>query len=266
MRDWRTAAVWGCALLGCGDALPSPTRVDSLRIFALVTDTPEVLSGEGVTVRAAWFQPSGSMGRFLWRLCPEAPDGDARACARQRTSVELVTTEDALEVGASELVLSPQASSATWVVYVALCTGIDPVYDPALGHARCGSDSAVEAIRRVTVRRAPPLNQVPRIARVLLRAGDRSVDPGVGLAQIDDRPWAFVVEPASDAAEGQETLMVSFYATGGAFDAPRALGVAGGTSSLQTVWHPGAGASLLWCVLRDQRGGESVWRGRVEHR
>lgn len=61
--------------------------------------------------------------------------------------------------------------------------------------------------------------------------------------------------------------MVSFYATEGVFEAPRAVGAPGVASRLSTVWRPlgvRSGAEvLMWLVLRDQRGGESVRRGSV---
>lgn len=254
------------AVLGCGDGLPAPSRVDGLRILALVTDTPEVLPGEGVRVRAVWFHPETHAGRFLWRLCPEAPNGDARECARPTTTFEPVSDADELRISPDALTLATHQASATWVVYVALCVGTDPRFEPSIGHARCASNAAVEAVRRVTVRREGPLNRVPRVARVVLLADGRTITPDVGSVVLDDRAWTVRVEPDADAAEGSEVLMASFYATTGEFTVPRAVGVSGRVTPLQSVWRPGVGVSRLWCVLRDQRGGESVWEGSAVRR
>ena len=65
MKAARWIACW--SLLGCNDALPSPARLDRLRVLALETDTPDVRPGAAVRVRAVWFDPTDEALSWRWR-------------------------------------------------------------------------------------------------------------------------------------------------------------------------------------------------------
>lgn len=280
-------------LAGCNDflaPLPSPSRVDSLRVLAVTTPTPEVHPGTPVTVRAFWVDPSATPESpplsFHWRLCRETEGSDPRECPASSAGIDLRTDGigDVVQITPEQLAPSATDLRTVFNVYVALCRGAAPRLDPRQGRFVCDNRAFVEATRRVTVRSSGVLNRVPRVAGWALRCGDATVPlPGVPrsepvelrLRPADCARWTLAVTPASDAAERtddgtSETLMASFFASGGRLDRPRDIAAAGEVRTLQALWTPPALADggttqdpQIWVVLRDQRGGETMLEARL---
>lgn len=279
-------------LAGCNDflaPLPSPSRVDSLRVLALTTPTPEVHPGTPVAVRAFWVDPSATPESpplfFRWRLCRETEGSDPRECPASPSGIDLSPEGigDVVQIPPEQLVPSSTELRAVFNVYVALCRGAVPRLDARQGRFVCGGSSFVEATRRVTVRSSGALNQVPRIEGWSLSCGEAVVPlPGevtqpveLPLRPVDCPSWTLAVTPASDAVEraddgSAETLMASFFASRGRLDRPRDIAAAGEVRTLQARWTPppvtDGGVTQdpwIWVVLRDQRGGETVREVRL---
>lgn len=279
-------------LAGCNDflaPLPSPSRVDSLRVLALTTPTPEVYPGTPVAVRAFWVDPGATAESptlyFRWRLCRETEGSDPRECPASPAGIDLRTDGigDVVQITPEQLVPSPTELRTVFNVYVALCRGAAPRLDARQGRFVCDNNSFVEATRRVTVRSSGALNQVPRIEGWSLSCGESVVPlPGevTEPVELPPRPancasWTLAVTPASDAVErtddgSAETLMVSFFASRGRLDRPRDIAAAGEVRTLQARWTPPAVTDggvaqdpWIWVVLRDQRGGEAVREVRL---
>lgn len=282
----------------CGEELPSPSLVNKLRLLAMTADAPEVLQGTSVTIRARWYDGSPQAGRavyFHWRLCREAIDRDPRSCLRPDRGSDVnvaPATEhgDVLTLPPERIPWVPGDGQATryWVL-LAICPLEPPFFDGMRGQYVCPQEEAqpasqregIQAVRRITVRQAPPLNHNPVIARVFIDG--QEISRGDGLVRVSACPSgcnndhnnancrkvSLEVHAADGSAETQadgsiETLLVSFYVTGGSVDRPRA--VASTTSplgldgSLATGWCPPSepGAARVWFVLRDGRGGDAV--------
>lgn len=270
-------------LCRCNGTLPSPSTVNSLRLFALTTPTPDVLPGTGARITAVWYDPTpGRTPWFRWRLCPEPASGDARDCARPAMGTDLgVETHGSVDLPAGMLTLPVGATTVDYVVYVSLCPDAAATYDPTVGHYACPSPEGIEAVRRVTVRAGGGLNQDPGVTLAWVGDGGARVPlstdggaPGVGTVCAGGTctALAFGAQPAADAAEalmdgGREALQASFYATAGTVDLPRVVGAPGSTDALVSQWTPPTGSPgtvvRLWVVVRDQRGGDTVAAGAV---
>lgn len=254
-------------VVGCsGEVLPSPSQVRSLRVVALVTDTPEVAPGARVQVTAAWVDPTpGRTVRARWQLCDEREVPDPRACPVAATAVDL---------GEGRTVTTPALSRVgTYYVFVAACADAAPLVRRDLGHWRCADGTPAEQVfGRVRVTETRARNRPPAIAAVTLARGDvaftpDAADSGVVLPGCDGGscgPWVLRVRPETDAAEaipdgGREALSVSFYVTSGSTDRPRDTARPGELRELTAQWTPGVEVrSEVWVVLRDQRGGETA--------
>ena len=277
-RAMRTRWLALMGLAGCADPLPSPSTVDSLRILALTTATPEVRPGVGLGVTAVWFDPvAGRSVRWRWRMCDPGAADDPRACARATGSTELASGEtDRVELPATALALRGSETAHSWVVYAIACPGAEAEIDPREGRLMCPGGAGSEAFRRVTVRASAPLNRPPPIAAWTLEQPGRSIalDDGAvvsagPLATCDgDCPTlSLALTPASGAAEafdgGSESLMASVYVSSGSVAPPRLVTDPGVVAPMVFRWTPGrvvAGGEVarVWAVLRDQRGGESA--------
>ena len=263
---------------GCADPLPSPSTVDVLRVLTLTTTTPEVRPGEGLAVRAVWFDPVGDRPiRWRWRLCDPGAADDPRVCATPGTAVELGSGDrDRVELPAAALGLRAGEPDRTWVVYALACPSADAVLDPVARRLVCPHGVGSEVFRRVTMRATAPLNQPPPIADWSLSHGGSPValtDGAVvsldGLSECAENcpPLALTLSPsptASEAfAETPESLLGSVYVTSGSVSPPRVANEPGSAAPMAFRWTPtmvvrGREVARVWAVLRDQRGGETV--------
>lgn len=273
-RGWLGLSV----LAGCADPLPSPSTVDVLRVLALTTPTPEVRPGEGLTVRAVWFDPVGGREvRWRWRLCDPGAADDPRACARAAGVTELASGDrDEVEVPAAALTLGPGGADRTWVVYAIACPVIGAALDPREGRLVCPEGVGSEVFRRVSVRATAALNRPPAIAAWTLDRppGRQPLDDGAevavgGLAACDGdcAPLSLALTPGEGAAEaydgGAETLLASVYVSSGSVAPPRVVTAPGVVAPMEVRWTPGRvergrAVGRVWAVLRDQRGGETA--------
>lgn len=269
-KRWLVLAALG----GCTDALPSTSTVDGLRVLALTTTTPEVRPGDGLTVRALWFDPVGGRPvRWRWRLCDPGPADDPRVCARAAGVTELASG-DVTSVDVAAPALAPRAGEAdrTWVVYAIACPEAEAVIDPGEGRLVCARGVGSEVFRRVTVRSTGALNRPPGIARWEAAHAGRttSLEDGAtvavgGLTACDGECPAvtLTLTPSGDAAEATESLLASVYVTSGSVAPPRAVNEPGAVGAMVLRWTPrrvaaGSEVGRVWAVLRDQRGGESA--------
>lgn len=258
------------ALCHCGDTLPSPALVDGFRVLALGTETPEVRPGDPVTVRALWYDPDLSRSpRFAWRLCEESDGFDPRSCADPSVGVDLEGSPDGGVTVPGER-LRPARSPARYVLWSMACPGATPSLDPRRGRVTCPSPDGVESFRRISVRSEGPLNQPPAIARWTLHetslTSPRASVSGLPRCASNCPALTLSVVPSEGSAEAtpegpRETLLASFFTTGGRLEPPRDAAGPGELRPLTARFTPPsiplAEGLRLWVLLRDQRGGEA---------
>lgn len=274
MKAARWIACW--SVLGCSDALPSPARLDRLRVLALETDTPDVRPGAAVRVRAAWFDPTEESVSWHWRVCDDASD-DPRRCAEAARGVDLLG-DATVEIAGDHFALPTGATTADVIVYALVCGGSTAQVDARSGRWSCAGSTGVEAFRRVTVRAVGALNLPPAVASWSARVG--ATDAALGATTVLRAPacdrncatWTVSLVPADGAAESidgatAESLMASFAVSDGDMDPPRDVAAPGEVRAMTARWTPSrvpsAGEVTLATVLRDQRGGETVRMARV---
>ena len=294
-------AVSAASIFGCGGGLPSPSVVEKLRLLAVHTPTPEVLSvaptgmpADGITLTAWWDDGSPRAGRdvfFVWRLCAEGVDREPRSCFRAERGINLAT-QVARNGGTQSFTIPPEnlrfepvgsdVGLTTYFVMVAMCPDAAPVLDSSAGQFVCPSEASlanelregVQAVRRVIVRSAEPLNHNPSILRVKLAdtfdAGSEVIDAPMCPVFSDGTPnctgvaiTVFAGGPVERRLDGTpETLLASFFVTAGSVDRPRSLPAEGYPlgmdGALSVLWYPPATAGMhkVWVVLRDGHGGD----------
>lgn len=241
MRPLQGAVMALCSA-ACAAELPSPTRVDALRLIALTTDTPDVRPGDPFAVRALWFDPRGRPARLRWSWCWEAPGVDPLACAAGEVGHGLDATGDLVTVPAEASRDRPR--------------GVDTVIVVARVEA---VGERVEGFRRVRVRAEGALNRPPEITEVAIGEGASRAAVGEGeVRETSLRALRVELVAAADAREptgdgGVEALTASFLASAGSLDPPRVLG---GEGTFVARWTGDAvGDVRFWAVLRDDRGG-----------
>lgn len=263
-------------VVGCGEALPSPARLDRLRVLALECETPDVRPAATARVRAVWFTPDRRAVTAHWRVCGDASD-DPRRCAEASRGSDLAGDAE-VEVGPSWLTLPAGAARADVVVYLVLCAGVAPTVDASTGRWGCPEDAGVEAFRRITVRAEGALNHPPSIATWTAQLSNGSVTLGEGIVLRgracagDCAPVTLSLSPASGSAEpvegeAPEALMTSFVSSDGELTPPRDVAAPGVVRAMTARWTPSRVPSTddvtLGVVLRDQRGGEATRVARV---
>lgn len=241
MRLLQGAAL-ALSAAACAAELPPPSRVDALRLIALLTETPDVRPGEGFAVRALWFDPRGRAAQARWSWCWEAPGIDPLRCAAGEGAHAISETGDVATVPPDALRDRP--------------TGVDAVI--VVARIEVGADR-FEGFRRVRVRAQGALNQPPEIVEVAVGEGAARVVIEEGEVREGALRALRVELVAADGARepteagGAEVLTASFLASAGAFDPPR---VVGGERAFVARWTGDAvGDVRFWAVLRDDRGG-----------
>ncbi len=253
-------------LVACEGGLPSPSRVDSLRILAMPTETPAVRPGLSATVRAVWFDPQALRRRtFLWRVCPETEGFDPRDCARPSVGTTLQRSEaEGVTVPSERL-----GAVGRVVVWVLLCPGDEAVVDAGEGRLRCGGTEGFEAFRRLTVSAEGPWPPPPAVLTWTLSRGDRRVSlaespatvSGLGACAGDCPAWEVAVTADPARLHPEARLLASFLATSGVYSRPRdALAEGESLRPLTAGFVPERvpGEVRVWVVLRDQQGGEDA--------
>jgi len=232
---WLVGAAAGLALGACGAELPSPSSVEAPRFIALLTDTPEVLAGQGFAVRAVWFDPMGRAPTFRWRWCWDS-GADPLRCADGFAAQTLASASAEVTVERGGLGDAPTGARGVIVMV----------------RGEVGGD-AVEAFRRIAIRAEGPLAVPPEIVRVRVEQGDAAVEVVEGVSlDVEAGPLRVELLPSAVSDAG---LTASFLTRGGRFDPPRVVGV----GPLSSRWSAeGPGIYPMWVVLRDERGGVSL--------
>lgn len=151
-------------------------------------------------------------------------------------------------------------SGVTQSVLAAYTAGYQPNANPVVAALSVvGADGSLTAVPQDGTPGAAPLS-VAAGTRLTLRAewpdcpGDPTAPGGCGGAES-----FLLIDPTShQITTARESIVASFYATGGAFDADRVGRAADdAATSVDDGWTPpgAAGDVHLWVVLRDDRGG-----------
>ena len=286
----RTALAAPLLLLAaCAPSLGEPAwLVTGPQILALVGDAPEVSPGGSTTYRALAVSPSGplELSAATWAPCtsplPLTETGTvAQAClgalppAGQGAAAQLATSSDACAIfgplppSTGARPRDPDASGGYYqpmrldgrAAGAALAFAMERVLCPL-----AQASFAVASQYRATY----AVNTNPRISSLaFIDLNGNSISE----TQISKNESAFLSLswtadsnesfPALDEAsltlvEQQETMRVSWFATGGTLAASQSA-AAGGATSARVGWSAPAqsGTVYLWAVLRDSRGGQA---------
>jgi hypothetical protein len=297
----RVLAVLG--LCACGGQFTPETLVDSLKVLAITADPPEVAPGQSATLGIVELDPSrpGGVTTVVWVGCePDPIDFNRSAC--NDTSALLQPTAFAdFPPGVRILGFGTRAGYASATTLFDGVDAGDPVRfngtsGPALavviGEQINPTSSNAElrdlftrvenkqvqsvfALTRVTVSEKPQKNQNPGLLGL---AVDGVVQPTNAKLQVHagqtvqlvpqvapDAKETWVLELPTGNVPQTETLVTSWYSTGGRFSVPRVdldsglttVFTAPGSASIANDPVPDKRSGTLWAVLRDGRGGLS---------
>jgi hypothetical protein len=263
----------------CSSPLPAASRVRGLRVLAVQSLPAELGPADtAATVRAITVdgaQPADAgdlrIRSIRWFFCDDSHTSDPVGCARSPSAHSPAGDGDAITVARSQL--GPQRARG---LLVALCPGAAATYDSALSIINCPDErgrpwSETEGVLAFYAVRAAADGVAPNRAPVIeALAINGATDDVVTVPRCAGDPCPsidWVLTPSAESAEptamGREALTVSFFATNGSFDRPRAITAAssdGRDGSLRAKWTPprAAGEVRAWVVLRDDRGASAV--------
>ncbi|HEY7725598.1 MAG TPA: hypothetical protein VH880_09705 [Anaeromyxobacteraceae bacterium] len=266
-------AALGLAAAACAPQFPPRSAIFDLRVLAIVASPLEVGPGESVTLRAVPVTPEGeTVVSESWTFCPFSAGAPvAYACAIPACEVPLAPAADgSVTADPSALALQCLASLGGGAPPGGVPSELPAVVEVVFRYRAQGSAGEDrEAVQLVPLHTGGPpaqRNQPPRIAEVAVGGEPLPLSGGTAAAPL--RPGGGVeVRVWTDPGEGyvdalgrplQESIVVSFYATAGRFDAARASGPEGAATLQHEEVPPGAARALVWVVARDLRGGAAV--------
>lgn len=270
------ALVLVLALAGCADDFQPRSLLADLRVLAIEASPIDVAPGQEVTLRPTVFVPAGqTLTALSWKFCPLSLGSQAGfACLAPQCEFPLAPSADG-SVTANPTALALQCAQA-----LAAGDGERPQGSPdevpsfvetvfTLDVATDAGESRQAAMRiKVWTSGGPPApNRSPALRRLELD-GVEAIARGPAARTVKPDQAVEVralVDPASldsyldaSGAERTEDPVVSFYATAGRFEGDRTSGVDGRITWTAEPLAPGTTEALLWLVVRDLRGGESV--------
>jgi hypothetical protein len=263
----------------CSSPLPSASRVRGLRVLAVQSLPAELGPADtAATVRAIVVDGADPVDAgdlrirsIRWFFCDDSHTSDPVGCARTPSAHSPAGDGESIAVARAQL--GPQRARG---LLVALCPGAAATYDEALSIINCPDERgrawsetegvlAFYAVRAAADGATP--NRAPAIEALSIGASN---EPAPSVPRCASEPCAsidWVLTPSAESAEptatGREALTVSFFATDGSFDRPRAITAAssdGRDRSLRAKWTAPRVAGLVraWVVLRDDRGASAV--------
>ena len=252
-------------------------------MLGVVSDPPELGPADrSIALRALTVDGAeGDAGRARagrWFLCDPLVTDDPARCARDPSMHSVAGDGDSLTL-AREALTSRGARTALF----ALCLGRAAAYDSARGAIACPDEAGVAYPRTEgvvafkTVRAAAAgatANQHPAIESARFDGAQSGARWTIARCRTTPCASAEVLVTPSEASaerltDRREALTVSFFATDGSFDRPRAVTVEGSDGrdgSLRAAWTPPnrAGSVRVWLVLRDDRGGISLLERAID--
>jgi hypothetical protein len=267
----RLVAATVLALAACGEDFQERSQLRDLRILALVAAPLEVGPGETVAIRPVVDVPGGApIAAESWTFCPFTLGASASfACVDPACEVPVAAAPD------GSITADPLALARACLARFA--GGAPPAGVPAELPERVetvfryrveAAGDVREAIARIPFhpRGAPgERNLPPEILGVEI--GGLPVTAGAGAAPVAEGATVEVrvlLDPASaqpyvdeSGRRVTESLIVSFYASAGEWDADRADGP-DARRGLEVKDLGGAPSVEVWAVARDLRGGEAV--------
>jgi len=267
------------SLAACADDMEPSSWVNELRLLAVQADSPFVVPGQSVELRALAFDPAGRTLSWGWGTCVDAGSTLVTDClhnlhfdelsiaTNETTHSVVVPATDAIYAGVAVIVCPGTIERGT-------TAGIPVTCVDASGRALSISEFEV-GVKRLYLR-DPALNHNPAISELtwdgspwpegeVKTSACKTTQAGACEEFVEHKltvlaPAASEASVDRDQAPIQESAVVQFYATGGKFeDDVRVFDKA------ENTWHAqraDAGQLLtFWFVVRDDRGGVS-WLSR----
>lgn len=270
--------VLALALLGCNPTPDAdPSRIDAPRIIAIHAEPPEAAPGEAVIVQVIIAQPDDAPIEWAWCVTPKPPTENnsvTPAClADGVTPIGQTGGRIMAPLPADGCRLfGPQSPGPGLRARDADITGgyyqpirVEAAALQAIGlvRLRCNLAQAPLAVaQRFATDYQPNLN--PEIT--LITASDATSGETIRVRVESASAEQYLrFEPRGRAlVEDMETLVVSWFATGGQFAQPRTTLVDG---VAEVTWTANAaGPNRIFAVIRDSRGGSASTEAVIEVR
>lgn len=267
------------SLPACSDDLDPSSWVNELRLLAVQADSPFALPGQRVKLDALAFDPEGRALSWAWGTCVDAASTVATDCLHTLSFESLTIAPDQT----SHSLLVPATDAPYVGVAVVVCPGTIGAGTTAGIPVTCTDTSGRKlsisefevGVKRIAVR-DPSLNKNPAISEVTWEGAPwpegelktsvcKTVKDGVCDEFVEHKlsllaPDASELSVDRDDEPVKESVVLQFYATGGAFEDDVRLFDTG-----NNTWHArreDAGKLVtFWFVVRDDRGGVS-WTSR----
>lgn len=282
MRPRTSSGGWirtaGLAILagtaGCGADFEPASYLNDLRVLAIEAAPLEAAPGDRVTLRPVVFvPPEQAITSESWTFCPfSMGPGTGYRCAAPSCQQSLEAEADGSVVSrpfdlaracAEELVGGEGMPAG---VPDEIPEEIEVIYTYTV-RASGGAERTAVARVPLWLEEPPARNRQPRIARVDVVG--TAVEPGDTLAPVAQGEALEVrvqVDPVSmddfvDEAGRRRTEepIVSYFATAGRFEAERTNGLESSLTWEAKELEPGQTEASMYLVVRDLRGGQSVF-------
>jgi len=259
---------------GCGADFAPASYLNDLRVLAIEADPLEAAPGDQVSLRPVIFVPPEQVIESeSWTFCPFSPGpSSGYRCAAP-------SCRQVLDPEAGGSVVSRPFDLALSCVESLAAGGGMPAGVPAeipekieviyTYTVRASGGAERTAVARIPLWLEEPAarNQPPRISRV--DVGGVEVQPGDAVTPVAEGGAVDVrvqVDPASmddfvDEAgrRRNEEPIVSYFATAGRFEAERTNGLDASLEWKAEVLEPGQTEASIYLVVRDLRGGQTVF-------
>jgi hypothetical protein len=262
------------SLPACDADFDPPSLLRDLRVLALAADPLEVGPGQEVRIEPVVYVPAGqSLRRQSWSFCPFSAGASVGfACAVPACETPLSPAADgSVTARPDQLALSCASTLSAAAVPRQLPDRLEVLFRY---RAEASDGTAREAVARVpfwTDGPPPRPNRPPRVTEVRLAGQKVSAGEQAPPASVDQEVEVQVrLDPQSldtfvDEAGRQRTeeAIVSFFTSAGRFEDDLGAG-----SEVTTIWRAeeldvGQDRATLYVVVRDLRGGQTVF-GPVE--
>lgn len=260
---------------GCADEFSPASYLNDLRVLGLVATPLEAGPGEEIVISPLVWTPEGtSIATERWSFCPfDLGSAQAYACAVPECLREIAAEADG----------SIRAQPYAWAVECAIAVGggspvgvpdelpekVDMLFSYSVRDDTGFERKAVLRYPVYTQQVPESRNQHPRLAE--LRLDGEVVEEGDSMAPVAAVDGTEVtIQLKVDAAsmdsyldeageEKQETPIVSFYTTAGRFEYERDDGLDAYNTWTPTDLEPGQDEAEIYVVVRDLRGGQSLY-------
>lgn len=269
----RTYLIAVLVVAGCGPSVAPPYLLEDVTVIAVQADPPEALPDQNFRLRATVFTPdvgdTSEVAIRWWRCGGRSETQNSSRCETDRLNLDSAVEEISARV---------QVGHASHVVQTTDLAGV-PTWVLAAGyreHVQVSADqgpSQSEAVKRVVVTDLEDRNKNPRLQAILVGVPDVPVlvppyvaGPGAELVlqpvfdQSELQTYA-ILDGAGQWSVRQEAASFTWQVSGGDLDRWNTVGP---YEPVRWTLPETPGKYVVFCTLRDGRGGADVLHAEIE--